>query len=671
MEYHFCEVVFNRPLNQSFIYRIPPGLKNSIKIGIRVKVSFGKSDTLGYVVGFLDKTDLEDIKDVKDIVDEVPVLDSTMFRLAKWISEYYFCSLGEAMSLFFPGGWRKIEKTRPRHIEDTSETHTEREFYHPFLPTSDQSRSIERINQALENQECKVFLLHGVTASGKTEVYLQVAAKARTMGGGVIVLVPEIVLTHEIVRAFQSRFGTDVAIWHSRLRNRTRYKEWVRIRNGEANIVIGPRSAIFSPVRNIKLIIVDEEHENSYKQSEKSPRYHGRDTAIMRGNLSCAVTILGSATPSLESYYHAVKKKYELIELPRRVDLSSLPEVKIVDLRAGTGEGFLSEDLKDAIRDRLLRGEQTILFINRRGFSYFILCQACGHVLRCRNCAVSLTYHRARNAGLCHYCGYREKIGLRCPICNNEAFRFMGLGTEKIEEEVKDFFPEARVRRLDSDVTAKKNTIPKVLEDLRRRRIDILVGTQMTAKGLDFPHVTLIGVVLADGGLNIPDFRAGERTFQLLTQVAGRSGRGARPGLCIIQTYNPAHYSIASSARQDYLDFFRQEIRFRKELYYPPLCRFIRITIRGKAQEKVKWGIERFVKRVEQMLSYREMKNIFLVGPSPAPISRIRGKYRWQFCLKTKDITHIRKIIRDVMEKENASLKGLDVIVDADPVDMF
>jgi len=662
MQSSFCEIVFNRPLNKSFTYSIPPHLKDSVKVGQRVRVSFGKSDALGYVVALSPVPPTRwKSKDIKEIIDEIPLLDSEMLKLARWMSDYYFCSLGEVLSLFFPGGWRKVGKTRPQRLKEKKIDILRRGSSQPFLPTRDQDKSIKIISRALDKKEKKVFLLHGVTASGKTEVYLQLTARVRAMGGGVIVLVPEIVLTHEIVRAFQARFGMDVAIWHSKLGKGKRYEEWLKIIKGEAHIVIGPRSAIFSPVENLRLIIVDEEHENSYKQSETSPRYHGRDVAIMRAHISHLVTILGSATPSLESYYHAVNKKYELIELPTRVDASPLPEVKIVDLRGTSKESFFSEELKDSIEEKLLNKEQIILFINRRGFSYFILCQACGHVMKCRNCEVSLTYHRKRDLGECHYCGYKEKIALRCPACKNEALRFMGIGTEKVEDEIKNLFPEARVRRLDSDVTRKKDTIVKILEDLRRRRIDILVGTQMTAKGLDFPYVTLVGVILADGGLNVPDFRAGERTFQLLTQVAGRSGRGSQAGRCIIQTYNPLHYSIAAAASQSYSEFFKKEIKFREELYYPPVCRFIRVVIRGKAEVKVRGAAERLVRTIKEGV----------IGPSPAPLSRLKGKYRWQFCMKTKDVNRSRKVIRDAIEKESLALKGRDIIIDADPVDMF
>lgn len=638
-------------------------------------VSFGKSDTAGYVVGLSAVAPSGckpyRIKEIKDIIDDVPVLSEEMSGFARWISDYYFCSHGEALGLFFPSGSCKSGKRPLRRIEGKNSELVP--FSHPFLPTFHQNKSLEKINQALDKNENKAFLLYGVTASGKTEVYLQAAAKARALGAAVIVLVPEIVLAHEIVRQFQSRFGDDVAIWHSKLGPARRREEWANIMEGRAHIVVGPRSAIFSPVRNLKLVIVDEEHDTSYKESLKSPRYHGRDLAIKRAAISNAVVILGSATPSLESYYSGSINRYELIELPNRINARRMPDVRIIDLKDMPKESFFSDELINAIKERLIKKEQTILFINRRGFSYFILCRACGHVFKCRNCRVSLTYHRKDNAGICHYCGYREKVASACPLCKNEALRFIGVGTEKIEEEVQRIFPEARVKRLDSDVTKKRGAIAKLLEDLRKRRIDILVGTQMAAKGLDFPYVTLIGVILADSTLNVPDFRAGERTFQLLTQVTGRSGRGSRPGNCIIQTYNPNHYSITSSAKQDYLDFYRKEIEFRHQLNYPPFCHFIRVIMRGSAEAKVREAAERVKKSVEENVYSRSRasEDTFLIGPSPAPLSRLKGKYRWQFCVKTKNFEAAKRAIIEAVDRSLPNLKYLDVIIDPDPLDMF
>lgn len=674
----FCEVVFNRPLEHPFTYRIPPPLQGTLKIGQRVRVPFGKSETLGYVVDLSRETSQTNLKEIKEILDEGQSLEGDLFNLCRWMADYYFCSFGEALSLAFPAGFRKVGKIRPASLKArVSKEHgvnleANSLSTQPFLPTADQGKSIERISQALEKKEKKVFLLHGVTASGKTEVYLQVAARAIARGGGVIVLVPEIVLAQEIVRVFQARFGNEVAIWHSKLGEKERYQEWLRIRSGQARLVIGPRSAIFTPVKNLRVVMVDEEHENAYKQSEKSPRYHGRDVAIMRASMAGAVTILGSATPSLESYYHALQGKYELIELPTRVDCRKLPEVKIIDLRNSLLKNrrrgsLFSPELKEAIAERLSRREQVILFLNRRGFAFFILCQACGHVFRCRHCQVALTYHRDRDRGLCHYCGYREKIEEKCPRCKEEAINFFGLGTEKIEEEVKNLFPSARVKRLDSDVTSKRNAASSILAGLRNRRIDILIGTQMAAKGLDFPYVTLVGVILADGSLNVPDFRAGERTFQLLTQVAGRSGRGKGKGFCLIQTYSPQNYAITNSTTHGYAAFYEEEIKFRQELHYPPFCRFIRLLSRGKIEARVREAAE----RLARIINERAGAGTFLMGPSQAPLARIKGKYRWQFCLKTREISRIRRIIREAIARESQFLKGVELVIDADPLDMF
>lgn len=625
----------------------------------------GKSETLGYVVGLSQETTQPNLKEIKAILDDGESLAQDLFKLCQWISDYYFCSRGEALTLAYPAGFRKAGKIKPKRFTIREIGHTALD--HPFLPTAEQSKAIQRLSQALDKKERKVFLLHGVTASGKTEVYLQAAAKARAMAAGVIILVPEIALTHEIVRTFKSRFGEEVAIWHSKLSESERYEEWLKIKEGRASMVIGPRSAIFTPIKNLRLVIVDEEHETAYKQSEKSPRYHGRDVAIMRAYLSQAVVVLGSATPSLESYYNALSGKYELLELPHRLDSRRLPEVKIIDLKNSPGDSLFSPELKEAIKERLSRREQVILFLNRRGFAYFILCQACGHVLRCRHCQVALTYHRDRSKGLCHYCGYSQRIEESCPRCREKAMRFFGLGTEKIEEEIKGLFPEARIKRLDSDVTNQRQAASKILADLRKRRVDILIGTQMAAKGLDFPYVTLVGVILADISLNVPDFRASERTFQLLTQVAGRSGRGKGCGFCLIQTYSPDHYSIIHSSNHDYASFYDEEIKFRRELHYPPFCRFIRLIIRGKIEGRVKEAAERLAEDLKGKLP----SGTFLLGPSAAPLSKIKGKYRWHLGLKTRETNLIRRLIREVIALESKLLKGLDLIIDANPLDMF
>ncbi|HYV30099.1 MAG TPA: primosomal protein N', partial [Candidatus Binatia bacterium] len=443
----------------------------------------------------------------------------------------------------------------------------------------------------------RTFLLHGVTGSGKTEVYLQAIAHALEQGQGAIVLVPEISLTPQTVERFKARFSsgklqTLVAVLHSHLSAGERHDEWHKIRQGRARIVIGARSAIFAPVDPLGLIVVDEEHEHSYKQ-EEAPRYHARDVAVVRGQMEGAVVVLGSATPSLESFYNAQRAKYALLEMPSRVDDQKLPIVRVVDMRKenrkGKGVQIFSQQLKEAITRRLEKAEQVILFLNRRGFSTSLQCPLCGYVAQCPNCSVSLTYHRAALKLLCHVCGHQATVPRVCPQsnCANPAIRYSGLGTQRVEETLGRLFPAARIRRMDSDVLKRKDDYRRILTDFRTGKIDILVGTQMIAKGLHFPNVTLVGIVHADLSLHIADFRAGERTFQLLTQVAGRAGRGEVEGEVFVQAFTPFHPAIQYARRHDFPGFYEQEIEFREQLKYPPLSRIALLLLKGRNEEKV------------------------------------------------------------------------------------
>ena len=457
-----------------------------------------------------------------------------------------------------------------------------------------------------------VFLLHGVTGSGKTEIYLQALAHALEQGKGAIVLVPEISLTPQTVERFKARFSsgklqTLVAVLHSHLSTGERHDEWHKIRQGRARIVIGARSAIFAPVEPLGLIIVDEEHEHTYKQ-EEAPRYHARDVAIMRGQMEGAVVVLGSATPSLESYYNCKKGKYTLLELPERVDNQKMPHVRVVDMRQAAykekGPPIFSPQLKEAITQRLERGEQTILFLNRRGYSTALQCPKCGYVAQCPNCSLALTYHRIEQKLSCHICGHNEKVPSVCPNpkCKNPAIRYAGTGTQKVEELLGKLFPTARVRRMDADTMKRKDDYRKTLGDFRAGKIDILVGTQMIAKGLHFPNVTLVGIIYADLALHQPDFRAGERTFQLLTQVAGRAGRGDVEGEVFVQAFAPFHPAIQYARRHDFTGFYEQEMEFREQLKYPPLSRVALLTLKGRNEDKVKFSAEHLKRELEKYL---------------------------------------------------------------------
>ena len=521
------------------------------------------------------------------------------------------------------------------------------------------------------------FLLHGVTGSGKTEIYLQAIAHTLRQGRGAIVLVPEISLTPQTVERFKARFSsgplqTLVAVLHSHLSAGERHDEWHKIRQGRARIVIGARSAIFAPVDPLGLIIVDEEHEHSYKQ-EEAPRYHARDVAVVRAQMEGAVVVLGSATPSMESFYNVQKGKYTLLEMPSRVDDKRMPIVRVIDMRKENrkqkGVQIFSQELKEAITLRLEKSEQIILFLNRRGYSTSLQCPLCGYVAECPNCSVSLTFHRQAQKLLCHICGHTTAVPRICPEpkCGNPAIRYSGLGTEKVEDTLTRLFPHARIKRMDSDTLKKKDDYRRILGDFRLGKIDILVGTQMIAKGLHFPNVTLVGIIYADLSLHMPDFRAGERTFQLLTQVAGRAGRGDVEGEVIVQAFTPFHPAIQYARRHDFTGFYEQEVEFRRELKYPPISRVALLTLRGRNEEKVKFSADHLRRELQKELA--SLKDLILAGPAPAPLARAESHYRYQIMLRTGQMSklsqHLAKLTQSIVLPEDILLS-----VDIDPVNL-
>lgn len=509
-------------------------------------------------------------------------------------------------------------------------------------------------------------LLFGVTASGKTEVYLDAIARTLAAGRSALVLVPEIALTAQVVSVFVGRFGDQVAVLHSHLSEGERHDEWRRIQQGEARIVVGARSGVFAPLDRIGLIVLDEEHEASYKQ-DKTPRYHARDVATYRAEASGAVLLLGSATPSVETFHAAQAGDLHLIEMPERIGGRDLPTVRVVDMREEFRErrSALSSLLVDEMGRRLERRQQTILFLNRRGYAQFVLCRDCGHVPHCPNCAVTLTYHAARLILRCHHCDYILPAPAVCPDCGGTRIKAFGLGTERIEEEVRRYYPSARVLRLDRDTTTRKGAHEDIIGAFRRREADILIGTQMVAKGLDFPNVTLVGVVSADTGLNVPDFRAGERTFQLLTQVAGRAGRGEHAGAVIIQTFTPEHFSIRCAASQDYRGFYENEIRDRAELRYPPFARLANLVV-SDADEKA--GRDR-IETLAAALRTAMPADVEVIGPAPAPLARLRSLYRRHVVLRAPAGAPIEEYIARALAGLNTSQKS-GLVVDIDPMSM-
>jgi primosomal protein N' (replication factor Y) len=533
-----------------------------------------------------------------------------------------------------------------------------------------QQFAFDAIRTSLETSRFHTFLLHGVTGSGKTEVYLRSIEVALALGRGVLLLVPEIALTPAVAVEFYQRFGDRVAILHSAFNDTERANEWRRIHAGSAGVVVGTRSAVFAPVRNLGLIVVDEEHDSSYKQQE-TPRYNGRDVAIVRAQSAGASVVLGSATPALESRWNAERGKYTLLELPERIEQRPLARVTVVDMRdeflATRKQATFSRLLLDELGARLANGEQSMLLMNRRGFSSFVVCRACGERIQCVNCSVTLTYHRSDRRLLCHYCNYAQRVPSKCPSCESEYIQFIGAGSERVEDELHAQFPNARIARLDRDTVHGKRDFERILSSFRAGEFDILVGTQMIAKGHDIPNVTLVGIVSADIGLALPDFRAAERTFQLLTQAAGRAGRGLTPGIVIIQTLAPEHYAIRFAAAQDFSAFYEKEVQFRRMMHYPPFAALANILVRSqKADEALRMAGEL------GRLLIPAPEGIYVLGPAAAPVPRIKSEFRYQMLLKSPTRKRLNEVLRELRayaqrNKWNPATLSLDV----DPVTLL
>jgi primosomal protein N' (replication factor Y) len=533
-----------------------------------------------------------------------------------------------------------------------------------------QALAFNAIETALAAGGFRAFLLQGVTGSGKTEVYLRAIQAVLDRGKNALLLVPEIALTPAVAGQFLHRFGQQVAILHSAIGESERAEQWRRIQSGQARVVVGTRSGVFAPVQQLGLIIVDEEHDASYKQGE-TPRYHGRDVAVVRAREAGAVIILGSATPGIETRFNAENGKYTLLRLPTRVQQRPMPEVELVDMRTEFLEtkqqSIFSRRLIAEMEERLQRQEQVMLLLNRRGFSSFMVCRACGERLSCINCSVVLTHHKRDRRMLCHYCGYAERVPTECPKCGSDHIQFLGAGAERVEEELHRHLPEARIARLDRDTAAAKGSFERILQAFREGAVDVLVGTQMIAKGHDIPNVTLVGVVLADFGLGMPDFRAAERTFQLLTQAAGRAGRGDAPGRVIVQTLNPEHYAIGFAAAQDYEAFYKKEIEFRKWLRYPPFAAFANLVIRDNKQEQAL--------RMATELGYLLQpppSGMRVMGPAEAPVPRLMDEFRYQILLKAAKRSVLREAILKLRSHaDTEKWRSGALMIDVDPVSLM
>ena len=581
------------------------------------------------------------------------------------------CGPGPVDALLHKGLARRVVR---RVDQFADSTHEEDLNAGPITLNEDQERAWATVEPALEKGGFHAFLLHGVTGSGKTEIYLKAIEKVIAQGKEALVLVPEISLTPQTIARFRGRCK-DVAVLHSHLGDAERGGHWRRVANGHVQVVVGARSAVFAPTRNLGLIVIDEEHEHTFKQ-ESVPRYHGRDVAVMRARLEGIPILLGSATPSLESWHNAHRGQYTLLSLPKRVLERPLPRVDLIDMRHEAPHPgrfrAVSDTLESAMRHALKDDGQVMLLLNRRGFSTHVHCPSCGHVEQCRFCDLAMTYHRERDAMLCHYCGYEAEPPNRCPACGQALMRYQGLGTEKLQTEIQERFPHSVIRRMDSDTMRRPGSHARVLAAFREGLIHILLGTQMIAKGLDFPNVTLVGVINADIGLHVPDFRASERTFQLLSQVAGRTGRGPRGGRVLVQTFTPDHPAVALAGTHDYLNFAAAEMLLRKQHNYPPFQRLVRVLVRGKNQDEAGQFAERLAGAFNQALAHRQgdSTHLRLLGPAEAPVFRLKDYFRFHFQLQSSSPGELHRLIREVWPTLRPP-SGVELALDVDPYNML
>ena len=695
-------------VSQTFTYRLKPEQSVDAKLGARITVPFGRKLLTAYIVALHDELPAAlaevEIKEAETLVDPEPVCTPEILQLARWVADYYGSPIGEVLKATLPPGGPFVKAKLRRFVRTTDlkpEKVTEkqravlarlaehkslplREFSaaivsslekkglvevfdaavrrdplahtpglkaEEYTPTPAQNEVLEKIQAQVNEERYAAFLLHGVTGSGKTEIYIRAMHAALERGRSAMMLVPEIALTPVFSRRLRSHFGDQVAIFHSSLQKGERFDEWTRVKNGEARVVIGTRSAVFAPVQNLGLIVVDEEHESTYRQQE-SPYYNARDTAIVRAQKESATVVLGSATPSLESFHNARAGKYTLLTLPQRFGARPMATARIIDmrnvfLRHGKPRVF-SDELLQAIQETHARGEQSIILLNRRGYSSFILCRSCGETIQCPNCDVTLTYHRSERVIICHYCNHRAAVPKVCPSCSKKYIYYVGEGTEQLEEILTQLFPALRVARIDRDTTARRSIFEQSLSDFSAGAIDTLVGTQMLAKGHDFPNVTLVGVVSVDAGLALPDFRSAERTFQLITQVAGRAGRGDRPGRVLIQTYHPYHYALRHACAQDYDGFYNEEIQYRQNHSYPPFVALASLLVHGPDLGRVRADSLELRKQLD---AANEQRKCRILGPAPAPLARLKGEHRFQLLLKSRS----RRVLREVAD---AALKA-------------
>jgi primosomal protein N' (replication factor Y) len=726
------ELAVAAPLDKTLSYRVPDELRDQVCIGMRLRVPLGRRSVVGYLLG-LSQDDASHLKPVQEVLDDEPLFSPDMAAFFRRAAAYYRHPLGEVIRTALPaglsGGSRDVSVVseqvyRPVAGQDKPRGPRQREilqFLHgageatraqvlarfpacqgslqalvrqgfvgreqrerrrdpfaalappadrPVTLTGHQAEALAAVEGALASATFRPMLLHGVTGSGKTEVYLQAIERALAAGRQALVLVPEIALTPQLVSRFRARFADGraaLAVMHSGLSAGERYDAWRSVARGQIDIVIGARSAVFAPLEKLGIVIVDEEHEASYKQGDGF-RYHARDLALLRAQMSGAVALLGSATPALTTFQRAREGKTDYLVLPERVLRRPLPEVEIVDLSEDRPEGVLSARLQQALVDNLARKEQSLLLLNRRGFAPYLLCGDCGAALRCPHCDITLTYYLAKRELRCNYCDYRQDPPDQCPACRGSALQPEGAGTERLEQELRELLPEARVARMDRDTTGRKGAHQALVDAMERREIDILVGTQMVAKGLDFPGVTLVGVMQTDNLLNLPDFRAAERAFTLLTQVAGRAGRGERPGRVLVQTYAPDHFALACCLTHDYQAFADQELAMRQELGYPPFGFLVNCVLAGNDPERTGAAAADLTRRLAGPAA---RLGVEVLGPAPCPLSRLRGKSRFQILLKSSRRPALHHLLAHLPDLRRGVPSGVGLAVDVDPLDML
>ncbi|HHX60188.1 MAG TPA: primosomal protein N' [Epulopiscium sp.] len=747
------EFATTQEIDRTFTYKIPEDLMDTLKVGMRVLVPFGRGNKTqeGYVISFTDTTKVPTgrMKKIYSIIDQFEVFSPNMLNLGIYMQSRYGCTLASALDVMLPPGskgkpitlqrdkvkvvqlaksdedvraymgqiqgkkslmnqyyilellleMKETPKQAPQkdirtllqigesafntlNKNNITTSYISIEEYRPaqdfavtetgFLVNEEQEKALEYLHKTFFKKAHETVLLHGITGSGKTEIFLQLIDTIISKGYEAIVLVPEISLTPQTVNRFRRRFGNKVGITHSRLTPKERMNQWVLAKEGKISVMIGPRSAVFTPFQNLKLIVMDEEHETTYK-SETTPKYHTKEVAKYRMEQESGILLLASATPDLETYYKTETNKYTLLELTKRVYNRPLPSVEFVDMRLELASGnkyVFSNRLHEEIQKTIDRKEQVILFLNRRGHSTFISCRSCGYVIKCNHCNITMTYHSKKQNLMCHYCGKHAQNPKVCPACQSKFIRYFGDGTQKVEEEAKMFFPNARVGRMDMDTTTKNNSHETILKDFKDGKIDILVGTQMIAKGHDFPNVTLVGVMAADNSLYMQDYRATERTFQLLTQVTGRAGRGDKLGHVMVQTYNPDHYCLQIAAKQDYEAFYKEEILLRKHMKYPPFSHIFSVLITSdKEEETIRWA----QRLMEYYTFYNKNNDFELYGPIPAAISKIADIYRWRIIIKSNERTRLNSYglycIHKLKELDKPST--IQIQSDIDPIMLY